>query len=46
MIEQLSDSILIEAYEKAKENRLEKDFLAILKEELVRRNIHTNESRI
>ncbi len=43
MIEQLSDSVLLEAYKKAKQNQLEEDFLAILEQELMRRDIHMNE---
>ncbi|RQW21476.1 sporulation histidine kinase inhibitor Sda [Bacillus sp. C1-1] len=43
-MEQLSDSVLLEAYNKAKQIQLEEDFLAILEKELVRRDIHINKS--
>ena len=35
----LSNRMLIDAYKKAKEQKLDKDFLELLKEELIRRNI-------
>ncbi|WP_249870756.1 sporulation histidine kinase inhibitor Sda [Oceanobacillus saliphilus] len=35
----LSDQMLMDAYKKAKELKLEKDFLELLKEELIRRKI-------
>lgn len=36
----LSDTLLIEAYEKAKELNLNEDFIELIKNELVKRSIH------
>lgn len=38
-LKELPDSILREAYEKAKNQNLQEDFIAVLKNELVNRNI-------
>ncbi|WP_082407113.1 sporulation histidine kinase inhibitor Sda [Bacillus sp. JCM 19041] len=39
MLNQLSNSVLLEAYKKACQNNLEKDFISILEKELLKRKI-------